>query len=1036
MKLKEGIYENLITEELSEEIHEAENNDLVCQKIDIDDAESPKLMSDYLASLIKRRMDDESLSVEARAQMVNEIVKSLRFEDKDVLRDNTKMLSQVMTRATMAVQNITNNEQLRPKSGFRVSNLFTGGNSALSLESEILKDIASADRISIIVSFLRMSGLRLILPELKRFCETDGHSLRVITTTYCGITEPKAVSQLSGLPNTEIRISYNTDIERLHAKSYIFERNSGLSTAYIGSSNLSKSAQTDGLEWNIRVTNVENPHIIKSALATFDMYWDNSSFEDFQKGGIDKLNEELKKQFKPSGSLNEILNTFFVQPHQKVILDKLMAIRNQGVNRNLVVAATGTGKTVISAFDYKYYKDHHRRARLLFIAHREEILKQSRYTYCSVLQDANFGELWVGNFTPSNNLDYLFLSVQTANSQFETLKNLGPDYYDYVVIDEAHHMAADSYQKIVDFFTPDILLGLTATPERMDGKSLLPDFCNCISAEIRLAKALEDRLLTPFHYFCVSDNTDLSDDDLWVGNKYVNSKLSERLRTKERVALVCNSLNRYLADEQECKALCFCVDKEHAEFMAKSLREQGLKAESLTSDTTRERRVELNKAIREGKVNYLCVVDIFNEGVDIPEIDTVLFLRPTESLTVFLQQFGRGLRLCPGKTTLTVLDFVAQVNRNYDFVSRFRALLTRTDVNVAEQITNGFSFLPYGCVIKMEEKAQKQILENIHSAIYGILRLVRELSGWSKVPTISEFLESNGQDIRLLYRGSGNCWTSLKRAAGKCTYADDEWTRHYSSGMGSFYYVNSAKYLAFLKRYLDNGCKCRSICDDEKPFLVMLYYALYQKKLSDIGFASLEVAVEHLAKYPLFVQELREIIDYLLTHVDMPTIPLSGTCEEARGLPAGLEQYGCYSREEVFALFGRQTANKKMQGSASGVFKIDNHTELFFVTLNKSDKDFSASTQYDDYLISENRFHWQSQNTDSHAGRGNRFVEQKENNKKFILFVREYKKDGFGNTCPFYCFGLVDYLRSNGDFPMNIEWQLKQPAMPQFLKAV
>lgn len=287
----------------------------------------------------------------------------------------------------------------------------------MPLGSEIQRDIASADRISLILSFLKLSGLTLIYEDLQKFCSEPHHRLRIITTTYCGITEAKAVERLSQLPNTEIRISYNTDIERLHAKSYIFERASGLSTAYIGSSNLSKSAQTEGLEWNIRVTNVENPPIIKTALATFELYWNSHNFEDFRLGGIEKFHRELQIRQTPKIS-TEILSRYVVLPHQKQILDRLSAVRESGTLRNLIIAATGTGKTVISAFDYKRFCDARLAgAKILFVAHREEILRQALHTYRSVLADQDFGDLWVGAARPVGGIDYLFVSVQTFQSK-------------------------------------------------------------------------------------------------------------------------------------------------------------------------------------------------------------------------------------------------------------------------------------------------------------------------------------------------------------------------------------------------------------------------------------------------------------------------------------------------------------------------------------------------------------------------------------------------------------------------------------------
>lgn len=727
----------------------------------------------------------------------------------------------------------------------------------------------------------------------------------------------------------------------------------------------------------------------------------------------------------------DVLSKYTILPHQKQILDRLCAIREGGVKRNLVVAATGTGKTVISAFDYKLFTEKtDGRHRLLFIAHRQEILKQSRRTYRSVLQDANFGDVWVGDSRPVNGIDHLFVSVQTFNSKFDSIfRSLPDNYYDYIVIDEAHHLVADSYRTVLDKFKPQLLIGLTATPERMDGVSLLPDFDNQISAEIRLPKALDEGLLTPFQYLCISDDTDLTDDELMQGNRYVATRLTEKLCNKERVGLIVNRLQYYLPDEHRCRALAFCATKRHAQYMAEQFCDVGLKAAFLTSDNDEERQT-LNRQLAKGEINYLFVVDIFNEGVDIPSVDTVLFLRPTESLTVFLQQLGRGLRLYPGKQQLTVFDFVAQLNQKYDFASRFRSLLTRTDKSVAEQVKNGFTLLPHGCTIHMEEKAQDYVLQNIKAAIYNKARLVKELRTYTSTPSLGEFIANNGQDIRLIYKG-GNCWSSLKKEAGLCVYAEDENTKRFTKGIGNLVHVNSLAYIHFIRKVMK--AKGRFACDGkrEETFAVMLYYSLFGDKISKVAVKSIGEALARLAHYPVFVAEVLELTDYLVSNIDKKTFAVG------EGMPETLEQYGSYTREEVFAIFDRQTADKKMQGSVAGVFNIDElNTELFFVTLNKSDKDFSAETMYNDYVVSENEFHWESKNTDTHAGKGGRYVRQKDNGKKFLLFVRENKKDGFGNTSPFICFGLIDYISSKGDKPMKINWRTHQPILPRFLSAV
>lgn len=1032
--LKQGIYEHIINQETEQKIYEAEHLGFVCVQQPIDGAESPQMLANYLANAIRQKLEDTE-EQQDRVNLINRIMADAGLLDDRQIVKPADLLAEVMTQQQSALQNQSNTRTIRPISGFRVSNLFTGGSSTLSLGEEIRREIASADEICFIVSFLKVSGVRILLDDLKRFCSREGTRLRIITTTYCGATQGKAIEQLAALPNTEIRISYNTDIERLHAKSYIFVRNSGMNTAYIGSSNLSKSAHTEGLEWNMRVTSVENPHIIKTVLATFEMYWNSPNFEDFRIGGIEKFNKEIHRNIFHTETSDFVYQRYTLLPHQKQILDKLRVEReDRGNFKNLIVAATGTGKTVISAFDYQEFARTHSRARILFTAHREEILRQSLNAYRSVLQDANFGTLWVGANRPQEASEYehLFVSISMFNSRFEEFfALLDSDFYDYIVIDEAHHSQADSYRKLFDHFQPQLLVGLTATPERMDGKDLRPDFGNRISAEIRLPQALQAGLLTPFQYLCISDDTDLSDDSLWSGQKYNIERLADKLCAKTRAQLIVDALHKYLADEYTCRALCFCVNKRHADFMAEQLRLYGFNAQSLTSDTPADERKQLAKDLREGTLHYLCVVDIFNEGVDIPEVDTVLFLRPTESLTIFLQQLGRGLRLSAGKTELTVLDFVAQANRKYDFASRFRALTLQPEKNIQKQIKEGFTLLPLGCSIVMEKKARQYILDNITSAIYNKNRIVKEINSYATIPTLTQFLENNGQDIRILYQGS-NCWSSLKRAAGRISYADDTITKRLEKGVSNLIHHNTSSFLRFVERFIA-GEEVHKV-EANKTYAIMLYYALFQDKISKTGYSSINEALEliHLPKYACFKQEIAEIVSFLLARLDIKTTPIG-----AEIIP-GLELYGCYTREEVFTLVGRQTAEVKMQGAASGVFNLPEHNAtLLFVTLNKSEKDFSPSTQYNDYLINDEYFHWQSQNTDSHNNNGGRrYTEQSQTKNKIILFVREEKKDGFGNTSPFHCFGLVDYVSSHDDFPMNVKWRLQKPAMAQYLKAI
>ena len=343
--------------------------------------------------------------------------------------------------------------------------------------------------------------------------------------------------------------------------------------------------------------------------------------------------------------------------------------------------------------------------------HRKEILEQSIQKFQEVLNDFNFGELYVDGYKPTD-IEHLFISIQSFNSA-KLSQWTSKDYYDFIIVDEFHHAAADSYQELLAYYEPKILLGLTATPDRMDGKDILKYFDGRIASKLLLGEAIDRNLLSSFQYFGVTDDTDYRNFK-WTRGKYDVSEL-EKVYTADtrRCALILNSVKKYVTDISSVKGLGFCVSVAHANYMAKYFNDKGIPSISLSSKSADDIRNDAKTDLLSGKINFIFVVDLYNEGVDIPAIDTVLFLRPTESATVFLQQLGRGLRLSPGKDCLTVLDFIGQANKKYNFAMKFEAIVGKGRKSIRKQVEDGFSNLPRGCYIELEKYAKEYILENL-----------------------------------------------------------------------------------------------------------------------------------------------------------------------------------------------------------------------------------------------------------------------------------------------------------------------------------
>lgn len=1036
--MKIGIYESLITETLQQKLNKIDREQFyVADEKPLDTEEAVHFLSLHFNKafqnalhLIKAKKSDLiSKQIEITNKLLEFLSKEIEnyeFKD-DLVYDGGKILEGILNKLNSNYTDLSLElKEIMPSTRLTQSTLFVGGNEGLSLDSELRKEILSADRVDLLVSFIKWKAIVILRDAFREFTNKGGR-LRVITTTYMGATDAKAIQELSEFPNTNIKVSYNNDNERLHAKAYLFYRNSGFHTGYIGSSNFSRSALTDGLEWNVKVTTKEIPHIIDKFQKTFESYWNNPEFELYDSSKFEDLGKALL-QSRIGKSTQEIVNFFDLKPYhyQSEILEKLKIERTvHSSYRNLVVAATGTGKTMISAFDFKAYLKENPQAKFLFIAHRIEILRQSLHTFRNVLKDQNFGELYGDGYHPTQK-NAVFATIQTLSNQIESFSN--PEYYDYIILDEVHHASASTYQKVINYYHPKILLGLTATPERMDGKNILTDFNHRIAAEIRLPDALNNKLLCPFQYFGISDSVDYSRIK-WNNGRYDTEELTNVLTANDfRVRDIIKNLQSYTKDFKEVRAIGFCASIKHAKFMKQKFENVGLAAECLTSENSIDR-VDIIHRFKAKEINYLFVVDIFNEGVDIPEIDTVLFLRPTESLTIFLQQLGRGLRLHEGKDALTVLDFVGQARKEFDYENKFRALIGKTNTTVQNEIEKDFPNLPLGSSIVLEKQAKEYILENIRHATdmnkRKLIRLIQNFQNHTKLPlNLKNFLRIYNLELKHIYKN--HTFNSLKSEAFNKEYDTFNFD-NYKSMLGKKWIVTeSIQYFKFILSLIEVKFDLNQLENkvSNRLMALMLYYDFYQGPILNL---SLQEGLKQMGENRDFVSEMKEYLEVKIDKIGFEEIPFV----EMPNFP--LQIHARYTRDQVLVALGLSTIEKKSSNREGVAENKDLNVEALFVNLKKSEEDFSPTTMYDDYAINETLFHWQSQNqTSPESSKGLSYIHQQKNKKTILLFVRESKEDSDKFTQGYVFIGPAKYVEHEGSKPMSIKWKLKE-SIPHYL---
>ena len=1014
-RIERGLYEALITEAMQSSLATMDDRQIQ-QREPLRAAEAADRIAWHIGQIVSRAVehigekDRSKLGIALAKRLIGEIHAAI--SGADVLPDSPVDSGEVLHAILGRRPDGEPAEITKPLIPLLDTALLTNAPGEPRVGSALHAEIASADQIDMIMAFVRYSGLRPFLEVLQRHC-ASGRVLRVLTTIYTESTEPRALDALRDL-GCDVRVSYDTTTTRLHAKAWLFHRHSGFSTAYIGSSNLTHSAQRDGLEWNLRLSGARNKSVVEKMLAVFESYWSSQDFDIYDRAEyISRLS--AARQSSTESALSPI--ELRLEPFQERLLEQIDVSRQLGHHRNLLVSATGTGKTVMAAVDYARLAERLTRSRLLFVAHREEILEKSRDTFRHCLRDTAFGELWVGGKRPAR-FEHVFASVQSLAAT--GLADLASDHFDVVVVDEFHHAAAKSYIALLEHLAPQELLGLTATPDRSDGLPLLQWFGGRIAAELRLWDAIEQQRLCPFSYFGIHDGMDLRDVPWRRGRGYDLEGLTNVLTASDAWAKrVIAQLEKHVSNVQEIRALGFCVSITHAQFMARVFNEAGLPSVAISADTPREERSTALHRLARKELKVVFSVDLFNEGIDVPSLDTLLMLRPTESPTLFLQQLGRGLRRSHAKAGCTVLDFVGHHRHEFRFDRRLRALLGGTRADVMRQIEDGFPYLPAGCHMELDAVASEIVLSSIRRAIpsnwSAKLEELRSLAQSAPDATLSAFLMHSGLEIEDVY-ANNKSWSDLRTAAGMSTFPAGPHEAVLRRACGRLLHVDDLSRIDSYRNLLSatDVPSVDALDDHDRRLLRMLTATMASTALSKEDLLS--AAAQLVWQHPQVRAELLEILDVLRARIDHIHTPASEP-----NVP--LQVHARYTRAEILAGFGVGTAAKPPTWQTGVWWAPEAKTDLLAFTLDKTSGGFSPTTRYRDYAISRELIHWESQSvTRADSKTGQRYQQHKALGTNVVLFARLRNDDR-----AFWCLGPAEYVRHESQMPMGITWRLHHP---------
>lgn len=936
---------------------------------------------------------------------------------------------------------------------FIISNKLIVNSEKGNLLQVLKKCLSECEKFYFSVAFINFSGLQLLLDSFKEL-ERKGVSGRILTSTYLNFTEPKALERIKKFDNIDLKIFIATKETGFHTKAYIFE-NKEEYKIIIGSSNITQRALKSNIEWNVKVISKKDDNFTSDVLKEYLSLWESTDFvtDEF----LSRYNDFIKEIRKAEKSKSLDFSDYeLIKPNQmqKMAMENLNSLRNSGEDKALVIAATGTGKTYMSAFDVINYNP----KKMLFLVHREDILRSAEKTFRRLIKNKNKSTGLLTGTSKGINEDYLFSTVQSMSNQLDNFKS---DDFEYIIIDEAHHVASPSYEKVMSYFKPKFLLGMTATPERCDGGNIFNIFDDNIALEVRLREALTEELIVPFHYFGITDieGIDLSNVDL----KNID-EMVKRLKVNERVDFIIEKMMFYGYDGDKLKCIGFCASIDHAEYMADEFNKRNIKSVCLTGKNSPDEREAYIKDLQdeENDLEVIFTVDIFNEGVDIPSINLILMLRPTSSPIVFIQQLGRGLRKYQDKTFLTVLDFIGNHKKAFLIALALDGSRYYDKDSLKVAVATQFGNIP-GCTnIQMDKIAEERILEQLNNENFNSMKYLKE--------EYLEFKKMNGGTVPyflmdyIKYDGAPNPLKFLNKEKTYLNFVgkiendkelnnlleDEEFFKILKELTGRLpikriYEFSILKYLltheqislqqakSEILKYITNvdndSIKHAFQCLNQNYYdtsQIKNTIKCFELKDEELSCSWIFKKVVHNDKYKKYIED---IINYGIIRYKKEF------SNKYYGIPF-LKLYEQYKMVDL-ALLSNYT---KIHSSFRGSGLITNGKEYFiFVDLHK-EENIKESINYNDKFINTNYFQWQSPNSTSQkSDRGQNIIFNKERNINLHIFIRKYKElDGVVE--PYIYIGKGDVVEYEGDKPitakMKLENEVPVSIYTEFIKRV